>query len=130
MGPEAPSAKAKDTDARKRGAERGESRGAERAASEYVPERRRFRRYRMPIPVWLSYGHNFHEADSGRVRDFSKAGLFLITEGARDLNVGDVVKVNATFTVRSEARVVRIEEEGEGSRGIALEFLQKLELDI
>jgi hypothetical protein len=32
--------------------------------------------------------------------------------------------------VRSEARVVRIEEEGESSRGIALEFLQKLELDI
>jgi hypothetical protein len=84
----------------------------------------------MSIPVWLSYGHNYHETDSGRVRDFSRAGLFVITEGARELNVGDVVKVNATFSVRSEARVVRVEEESEGPRGIALEFLRELELDI
>jgi hypothetical protein len=84
----------------------------------------------MSIPVWLSYGHNYHETDSGRVRDFSRAGIFLITDGARDLAVGDVVKVNATFTVRSEARVVRVEGEADGPRGVALEFLRELELDI
>jgi c-di-GMP-binding flagellar brake protein YcgR len=108
-------------------AEGGES---ESAASSRVPERRRCRRYRMSIPVWLSYGHNFHDTDSGRVRDFSKTGLFLVTEGARELAVGDMVKVNATFTVRSEARVVRVEDKGEGPRGLALEFLRELELDI
>ena len=92
-------------------------------------ERRRFRRYRMPMPVWISYGQNYREVDRGQVQDFSKAGLLLSTQGGKDLSVGDVVRVNATFTVRGEARVVRVEEE-EGARGIALEFVHKLEIDI
>jgi hypothetical protein len=130
MGPEAPSPRARKTPGRKPAVQQGKNGAPESGSPDRVPERRRFRRYRMPVPVWLSYGHNYHETDSGRVRDFSRTGLFLITEGARDLSVGDVVKVNATFTVRSEARVVRIEKEHEASRGVALEFLQKLELDI
>lgn len=103
---------------------------AKEPTPQHVPERRRFRRYRLAIPVWISYGPNYREVESGRVRDFSRAGLYLITEGAEDLHIGDMVKVNATFTVRGEARVVRVEEAGEGARGIALEFTRKLDLDI
>jgi len=97
---------------------------------EPAAERRRFRRYQMSMPIWLSYGRNYREVDSGHVQDFSKAGLFLITEGGKDLNEGDVIKVNATFTVRGEARVVRMEDRADGYRGIALEFERQLELDI
>ena len=81
------------------------------------------------MPVWISYGQNYREVDSGQVQDFSKAGLFLLTEGGEGLNVGDVVRVDATFTVRGEARVVRVEER-EDARGIALEFIRGLALDI
>jgi len=130
VGPESRSLGAKDTEARKASVEGAQGAESESATSEHDPERRRFRRYKMSIPVWLSYGHNYHETDSGRVRDFSRAGIFLVTEGARDLSVGDVVKVNATFTVRSEARVVRVEGKADGPRGVALEFLRELELDI
>jgi len=100
------------------------------AKAEDVPERRHFRRYRMSMPVWLSYGKDYRQVDSGLVRDISRAGIFLVTEGARDLQVNDVVKVNATFAVRGEARVVRVEESEEGPRGVGLEFLHKLEIDI
>lgn len=102
----------------------------EQPAPKHAPERRRFRRYRMSLPVWLSYGQNYRQVESGRVHDFSKAGLYLVTEGGEDLHVGDVVKVNATFAVRGEARIVRLEPPGEGPRGVALEFTHKLELDI
>jgi len=130
VGPEPRSLGAKDTEASKAPLEGEQRVESESAGPEHGSERRRFRRYRMSIPVWLSYGHNYHETDSGRVRDFSRAGIFLVTDGARDLTVGDVVKVNATFTVRSEARVVRVEGEADGPRGVALEFLRELELDI
>jgi len=101
----------------------------EEPVSEGGRERRRFRRYRMPMPVWISYGQNYREVDSGQVQDFSKAGLFLLTEGGEGLDVGDVVRVDATFTVRGEARVVRVEER-EDAMGIALEFIRGLALDI
>ncbi len=99
-------------------------------APDSAAERRRFRRYRMGMPIWLSYGRNYREVDSGHVQDFSKAGLFLLTQGGKDLNMGDVVKVNATFTVRGEARVVRVEDRADGYKGIALEFERQLEIDI
>ena len=100
------------------------------ADTEQTPERRRFRRYRLSMPIWLSYGHNFRQVESGLVRDISKAGIFLVTQGGKDIQVGDTVKVNATFTVRGEARVVRVEQEEGGPRGIALELIRKLEIDI
>ena len=97
---------------------------------ENAPERRHFRRYRMSMPVWLSYGHNFREVESGLVRNISKSGLFMVTEGGEDLKEGDLVKVNATFTVRGEAQVVRVHTQEGSPRGIALRFTNKLELDI
>ncbi len=81
------------------------------------------------MPVWISYGQNYREGARGRVQAFSKAGLLLLPPGGKDLSVGDGGRVNATFTVRGEARVVRVEEE-EGARGIALEFVHKLEIDL
>jgi len=100
------------------------------AGTEDGAERRLFRRYRFSMPIWLSYGHNFREVESGLVRDISKAGIFLVTQGGRGIKVGDTVKVNATFTVRGEARVVRVAEDDEGALGIGLELVRKLELDI
>ena len=97
---------------------------------EQVSERRRCRRYRMSMPAWLSYGRNFREVESGLVRDISRSGIFVITEGGKELQIGDVVKVNVTFTVRGEARVTRLEPQDSGAQGVGLEFAEKLELDI
>ena len=112
------------------GGDESGAQGGNQASPEGTPERRRFRRYRMSMPVWLSYGRNYREVDSGQVEDFSKVGLFLLTEGAKSLTAGDLVKVNATFTVRGEARVIRLEERADGFTGVALEFVRQLELDI
>ena len=130
MNPEAPPTGDRREDEPKNDTAPVEEKRAAPPASEQGSERRRFLRYRLSMPVWLSYGRNYREVESGQVRDFSKSGLFLVTEGGQDLQVGDVVRVNATFTVRGEARVVRVDDMEGGSRGVALEFSQKLEVDI
>ena len=91
------------------------------------PENRRARRYPMekPVKVRTSNGQT-HEMDA-QARDVSSNGIFFYTDS--DMHEGSEIEIVAMLPaeithaesvwVCCHARVVRVEQEGAGTRGIA-----------